>query len=131
MGAATAALSALEVAVGRGGAALAGREGVGVHPQAHRAAGVTPLEAGVAEDLVEALLLGLLLDEHRPRYDESADAVGHLPTSYDVSGDAQVLDPAVGAGADEHRVDADVAHRRTGCEAHVLERPLGGLALAA
>src|SRR5436305_10137490 len=56
-----AALTALEVAVRGGGAALAGREDVRVHPEAHRAAGRTPVEAGAAEDLVEALGLGLRL----------------------------------------------------------------------
>ena len=43
------ALAALEVAVARRGAALAGREDVGVHAQAHRATGVAPVEARVAE----------------------------------------------------------------------------------
>ena len=42
----------------------------------------------------------------------------------------QVLDAAVGARADEHGVDGDVADRRAGVEAHVLERPRGRLAVA-
>ena len=49
VGATAGALPALEVAVARGGAALAGRQNVGVQPQAHRAAGVAPVEARVAE----------------------------------------------------------------------------------
>ena len=49
VGATAGALSAFEVAVARGGAALAGREDVGVHAQAHRATGVAPVEARVAE----------------------------------------------------------------------------------
>src|SRR4051794_20578344 len=57
-----ATLAALEVAVGGGGAALALGEDVGVHPQAHRAARAAPVEAGGAEDLVEAFALGLLGD---------------------------------------------------------------------
>ena len=57
--AAAAALAALEVAVGGGGAALARRQDVGVHAQAHRAARAAPVEAGGAEDLVQALGLGL------------------------------------------------------------------------
>ena len=36
-----------------------GLQDVGVHAQAHRAAGAAPLEAGLAEDPVEALALGL------------------------------------------------------------------------
>src|SRR6266536_464526 len=48
-----AALAALEVAVRGRGAALAGLEDVGVHAQAHRAAGGPPVEAGGAEHAVE------------------------------------------------------------------------------
>src|SRR5688500_14927068 len=51
------ALAALEVPVGGGGAALAGRELVGVHAEAHGAAGTAPLTARLLEDHVEALLL--------------------------------------------------------------------------
>ena len=57
VGASAAALAAFEVAVAGGGAALAGREDVGVHAQAHGAAGLAPLEAGLAEDVVEAFVL--------------------------------------------------------------------------
>ena len=46
-----------------------GCEDVGVHAQAHRAAGLAPVEAGAAEDLVEALGLGLGLHLLRARHD--------------------------------------------------------------
>ena len=72
------ALPSLEVAVGRRRAALAWRELVGVHAQAHRAAGLPPLGAGRGEDRVEALLLGLLAHPHRTRDDEHPHAVGDL-----------------------------------------------------
>ena len=49
VGATAGPLAALEVAVARRGAALAGRQDVGVHAQAHRATGIAPVEAGVAE----------------------------------------------------------------------------------
>ena len=58
---AAAALAAFEVAVGGRGAALAGRELVGVHCETHAAAGFAPLETRVLEDAVEAFYLGLLL----------------------------------------------------------------------
>jgi hypothetical protein len=54
---------------------------------------------------------------------------GDRAALHDLGGGAQVLDAAVGAAADEHGVDADVADRRAGLEAHVLERPGDGLAL--
>src|SRR4029453_10039260 len=55
VGTPTAALPALEVAVGRGGRALARTERVRVHAQAHRAAGEPPLGARVEEHLVQSL----------------------------------------------------------------------------
>src|SRR6478736_10320954 len=67
--AAALALTALEVAVARGGAALPRSELVGVHAEAHRAAGETPLGAEVLDDLVEALGLGLEADPSRARDD--------------------------------------------------------------
>src|SRR3954447_4660175 len=54
-------LTALEVAVRGGCAALARGQRVGVHAEAHRAAGGAPVEPGRAEHLVEALGLGLRL----------------------------------------------------------------------
>ena len=47
-------LPTFEVAVRRGRATLAGLEHVWIHTQAHRAARVAPLEAGVTEDPVKA-----------------------------------------------------------------------------
>src|ERR1700756_44537 len=51
-----------------GGAAAAGGAGVGVEARPHRAARPPPVEAGVAEDLVEPLGLGLPLHLHRARH---------------------------------------------------------------
>ena len=42
--------------------------------EAHRAAGLAPFEAGVDEELVEPLGLGLALDGLRARHDPGADA---------------------------------------------------------
>src|SRR2546426_7140689 len=67
VGAATLALAALEIAVRGRGAALARGEDVRVHAEAHRAAGLAPVEAGLGEDPIEPLELGLLLDQHRAR----------------------------------------------------------------
>src|ERR1700687_4430718 len=94
-----AALTADEVAVRRRGDALAGKAGVAVHADAHRAPRLAPLEAGLAGDLAAPLPLRLLLDEtgarDHPRRDHDLAALG------DLCGRAQILDAAVGAGADE------------------------------
>src|SRR4051812_4513586 len=113
-------LAALEVAVRRRGTALAGGYEVAVHADAHRTARVDPVETGGDEDAVETLLLGLLLDEvragrHQPG--QAGPAAGE-----DAGCGAQILDTAVGAGADEDAVDLDGVERLARREPHVLER---------
>src|SRR3954465_11680056 len=95
------ALAPLEVAVRGRGAALAGLEGVGVHPQAHRTAGAAPVEAGGAEDLVEALGLGLGLHLARPGDAHGVHGGGALAPLDHARGRAEVADAAVRARADE------------------------------
>src|SRR6516225_2316476 len=56
------ALAPLEVAVRGGSAALVRRQHVGVHADAHAAARITPFEAGLAENFVEAFLFSGALD---------------------------------------------------------------------
>ena len=130
VGAPAAPLAALEVAVRGRRAALAGGEDVGVHAQAHRAAGAAPVEAGGAEDLVEALGLGLRADLRRARHDHRLHARRRRggPRIIDGRG-AQVADPRVRAGADEDAVEADLLDRRAGLEAHVAQRALGRVAV--
>src|SRR5260370_23693132 len=67
MRAAVLALAALEIAIAGAGAALVRWQDVGVHADAHAAAGVAPLETGGAENFVEPLFFGLRLDPPRPR----------------------------------------------------------------
>src|ERR1700677_1039390 len=132
MGAAPIALTALEIA-GRGrSAALAWAKLVGVHREAHRAAGLAPLEARGEEDLVEAFGLGLRLDQTRSRHDHRVDALADLVTVGDCRGGAQILDAAIGAGADEHAVDGEIRHLLPALEPHIVERALdrGALLLA-
>ena len=124
-----AALAALEVAVRGRGAALAGLEDVGVHPQAHRAARGAPVEAGGAEDVVEPLGLGLRGHGLGARDDHRVDVGGDLAALDERGGGAQVADPRVRARADEDAVEADVLHPRAGLEPHVLERALVAVGL--
>src|SRR5688500_4417992 len=93
------ALAALEVAVAGAGAARARFELVGVHRQAHRAAGFAPLEARVLEDAVEALLLGLTFHLAAAGDDHRVHAGGNLVTLDPRGRGPQVADAGVGAGA--------------------------------
>src|SRR5438270_11773824 len=68
VGAPAGALPPLEVAVRGRCAALARREHVRVHAEAHRAAGAAPFEACVDEDPVEPLGFGLELHLRRARH---------------------------------------------------------------
>src|ERR1700746_808324 len=65
--AAVLALPAFKVAVAGAGAALVRGQDVGVHADAHAAAGVAPLETGFAENFVEAFFFGLRFDPARAR----------------------------------------------------------------
>src|SRR5215212_1339037 len=127
--AAAAPLAALEVAVRGRGAALARPQDVRIHPQAHRAAGAAPLEAGGLEDVAQPLLLSLTLDLHRPRDDHRPYVGGDPPAAHDLGGRAQVADARVRARPEEDPVDANLAHRRARLKVHVLQRPLGALAV--
>src|SRR5207247_6784499 len=97
------ALASLEVAVGRRGDALVLARRVAVHPDAHGAAGLAPLETGRREDLVEAFCLGGALDEpgagHDPGCHHGAASLG------DGRRRAEVLDSAGRARTDENAVN--------------------------
>src|SRR3990170_6273725 len=67
-------LTALEVAVARARAQLIADELVGVHREAHRAAGGAPLEPGVLEHLIDAFAFARLLDQGRPGHRDGVDA---------------------------------------------------------
>ncbi len=114
------ALPAAEIAVGGRGAALAGRHDVAVDADAHRAAGLRPFKAGVAEDAVEAFLFRLPLHRRGARRDQArhfADAAGEHRGRR-----AQILDARIGAGADEDAVDGDVGELLARRDAHIVER---------
>ena len=64
----------------------AGGDGVAVHAEAHRAAGLAPLGARVDEDLGQALGLGCLLDLLRAGHDQRAHAARDLAPAQDARG---------------------------------------------
>src|SRR5229473_8288806 len=119
------ALAALEIAVGGAGAALVRRQHVGVHADAHAAAGIAPLETGGGEYLVQALFLGLRLDAARAGDDQRLlDAAGDMFADDELRGGTEIVDAGIGAGADEDAIDGNVHDGRAGFEAHVDQRAL-------
>src|SRR6266511_2088164 len=121
------ALPALEVAVRGRGAPFAWRQDVRVHPEAHRAAGVAPLEARCLEHRVQPLLLGRVLHRRRARDDHRAHLGVNAPAVDHARRGPQVLQPRIRARADKHTVDRNIGQRHARLQVHVAERPLVGL----
>mmetsp|Transcript_28905 Transcript_28905/g.51672 ORF Transcript_28905/g.51672 Transcript_28905/m.51672 type:complete len:597 (-) Transcript_28905:259-2049(-) len=126
MGAPAVTLAALEISIGGGGAALAGEQFVGVHGEAHGAAGLAPVKARLDQNLVQPLLLRLLLHQSRAGHHHGIHSFRHAAARRDGRHLANVLDAAVGAGADEDLVHGDALQRRAGLQSHVLKGTLDG-----
>src|SRR5579862_5736839 len=109
MRAPTRTLPPLEVPVRCRPAALAGLELIAVECGAERAAGGSPFEAGICENAIKAFGFRLALDALRtwndPGRNNRMAELGHR------RGGANVVDPAIGAGADENPIDRDVGER--------------------
>src|SRR5580704_16136181 len=129
MGARAGALAADEVAVGGRHAALARWHPLAIGGDAHRAAGLAPFEAGLAEHAVESLGFGFALHPLRPRHDPGGDVGGLVAALGDGRCGAQVGDAAVGAGTDEHPVDPGALDRLAGLEPLIVQRRRPGRAL--
>ena len=78
---------------------------------------------------MEALGLGLRLHLRRSRHHHRPHPGRHLAAFDDGGGGAKVLDPRIGAGADEDAVDGDVLDPGASRQRHVLQRSSGGLTL--
>src|SRR5438132_13494940 len=101
MRAAVFALPALEITVRGAGAALVRRQNVGVPTDAHAAAGIAPLETGVAENFVEAFFFGLRLDTAGAGNNQRLlDVFRHVLAGDEIRSGAQIIEPRIGARAD-------------------------------
>src|SRR5208283_2276678 len=120
MGAALKTLAALKIAVRGRGAALTRRQLVRVHRQTHRTTGFPPLESSGQKYGIKSLGFRLLLDEARTRHDHGIDGASNMLARDHLGGGAQTLDPAIGAGADEHPVDVDIRDFLAALQPHVI-----------
>jgi len=97
-----------------------------VDPDAHRAAGLAPVEPGVPKDVVQTFLLRRPLHErrsrHHPRRHDRASAADDLGRG------AQIREAAVRARADEDAIHRNPGKRRARYQSHVRERALHALA---
>src|ERR1039458_1799854 len=123
------ALTSFKVAVGSRDAVLAGLQLVSIHSDTHGAAGLAPLRAGLAEDPVQSLRLGLAFDRLRARNHQHAHLRVHFPSLENRRRGAQIADPRVRATADEDHVHALAEERLGGLQIPVTEWPGYGLAL--
>src|SRR5262249_22563827 len=121
-------LTMLEVAVGGRDCPRAWFDSVVIGAKAHRAAGLAPLKAGIAEDLVQPLGLGCALDLCRAWNHQREHALRHFAAANNPCGLLEIREPGVGAGADESHVDRRTVDGHPGLETHVVQRPLNNLA---
>src|SRR5690242_19238866 len=105
MGAAVFALTPLEVTVRSAGAALMRRQNIGVHPDAHAATRIAPLEACLAENLVESFFFGLRFDPARTRHNQRLlDAARHMLARHQMRRSTQIFEARICARPNEYAV---------------------------
>ena len=82
-------------------------------------------KSGLLKNLVQAFLLGSVLNFLRSGNHHGANAGCHFVPLGHSRRRAQIFQPRVGAGTDEHAIDANLLHRRARLQAHVFEHALG------
>ena len=92
MGPAAGPLAPFEISIAGRGAALSGLKHVGIHRQAHTAAGFPPLESRLFEQSVEPLLFGLLFDEPGTGHDHRVNGLRDVLALRQARGQAKILD---------------------------------------
>ena len=129
MGAASATLTAFKVTVAGAGATLAGQQRVGVHAEAHGAAGLTPFGSCGEEDFVQAFGFRLLFDQLAAGDNHHLHRGADVVSAKDSGGVAEVFESSVGATADEDAIHFEFGDRRAALDIHVLQRALDAKAL--
>ena len=128
VGASASPLAPFEVAIAGGGAALAGSQDIGVHAQAHGAAGLAPVKTSGAKDFIETFLFGLLLHLLRSGNHHRTHLGMDVVSAHYFGRGAKIFNAGVGAGADEDTIDGQLFDGLARLERHVFERTLPGAA---
>mmetsp|Transcript_4624 Transcript_4624/g.16817 ORF Transcript_4624/g.16817 Transcript_4624/m.16817 type:complete len:238 (-) Transcript_4624:854-1567(-) len=121
MSSASLPLTSLEVSVRSGSTPLARLKLVRVHGKAHAAAGLSPIEASLDQDLVKSFTNSLLLNKTRTRHNHSMHARRHLSSLRNSCDLTNVLDPSVCTRADENFLNLNFVELLVGLEPHVLK----------
>src|ERR1051326_2056861 len=115
-------LATFEVPIGCAGAPFPRRQNVCVHPDAHTASRITPLEAGIPEDLIQSFLLSLSFDypgtgNHERLFDPGTDPL----SLKDTRRQPQVLNAGIRARPDEHSIERYISNPCARLKAHIFE----------
>ena len=86
-------LAPFEISIAGRGAALSGLKHVGIHRQAHTAAGFPPFESRFFEQAVEPFLFGLLFHQARARHHHRPHSRGNALAFGQVRRKAEVFNP--------------------------------------
>jgi len=92
MGTAASSLTSFEISIAGRGATLTRLKHIGIHRQAHTAAGFAPFESCLFEQAVEPFLFGLLLHQTRTRDHHRPHSPGDALTLGQVGCKAEVFD---------------------------------------
>mmetsp|Transcript_7321 Transcript_7321/g.15145 ORF Transcript_7321/g.15145 Transcript_7321/m.15145 type:complete len:450 (+) Transcript_7321:1617-2966(+) len=126
MGSSATSLASLKIAVGGGSTALSGLELVVVHGQTHAASGLAPVKAGLDQNLVETLFLGLFLDQTGSGNNIGVNSLGDLAAGGNGGSLAHVLDAAVRARSNKGLADLDTLDLQVAFQTNIIEGALHG-----
>src|SRR6202165_4485781 len=130
MSAPAAPLPSFKIAVAGGSTALTRLQNIGIHSQAHRASRLTPLEAGIQKNPMQAFLLCCSLHGLRSRHHHRPDFRIYAVALGDSCCRTQILNPRGCARSNKHAINSDVFDALSGFQRHVLQGEFSGTAFA-